>query len=194
MPLARYSEETAERLHRESVAARDPTEARQLSTMEQVARSLEGHVDRASARDKARTATINDLIAARIVGLGRPADSYLFEKVSESFWIGAAIDWVAGSASRDGRTVIDIRVVPADILLPFNPVAQHAPGRPSKEEVIRAAIAAYAKEDPTLSRQPTVRYRAYRTHIASQGYDPKEAGFSEKTFEKYERKFRIENK
>lgn len=194
-PLYRFIEERAEQQCRQITPARGPTRARQLSTVELASRNLQLHMNLAAARDKARTATINDLIAARIVGLGRPSDFNVFERVDDSFWIGAAVDWVDGTASRDGKTVIDIRVVPADALLPLQPAVQDAPGRPSKEDVIRAAIAAYAKEDPTLARAPSERIRGYCNYISSHGYNPRnDPGFSDKTFQKYERKFRLENK
>jgi hypothetical protein len=162
-PLARFIEERAEQRRRESARARGPARGRQLSTIEQVARNLEIDVNRASARDKARTATVNDLIAARIAGLGRPSDSYVFERISESFWIGAAIDWITGSASCDGSTVIEIRIVPVDALKPVQPEVRATAGRLSKKDAIRTAIAAYAKEHPTLDRPPLERFQAYRS-------------------------------
>lgn len=191
-PLARFMEERAEQECRESTPARNPTRARQPSTMELLAASMQFQRELASARDKARTATINDLIAGRIVGLGRPSDSYLFERVEVSFWIGAVVDWMCGTASRDGRTVIEVRVVPAGVLKPVQPEAHEAPGRPSMADVIRAAIADYAKADPALRRPPTERYRAYRAYISARGYDPhRDPGFTKKTYEKYEREFRL---
>lgn len=194
-PLARFIEEKAAQQLRESTPARRPTRARQLSTLELVARSMQFDTKMASARDKARTATINDLIAGRFIGLGRPSDSYAFERVDDSFWIGAAVDWIDGATSRDGRTVIEIRVVPADALKPIRPEASETVGRLSKKDAIRAAIAAYAKEDPTLDRKRLHRFQAYRSHLTSHGYNPrKDGGFSEKNFEKYETEFRTANK
>jgi hypothetical protein len=72
---------------------------------------------------------------------------------------------------------------------------RNAPGRPSKASVILAAIAEHAKTDLHLERPRPERYRNYRSYARSQGYDPhRDAGFSDKTFEKYEREFRNKTK
>lgn len=69
------------------------------------------------------------------------------------------------------------------------------PDRPTKREVIIAAIAEYAATDPQLEQPPAVRYRAYRSYISAHGYNVHTTrGFSIKTFEVYERAFRNMNK
>ena len=73
--------------------------------------------------------------------------------------------------------------------------AKGKPGRPSEGEVILAAIAAYRVTDPKLKRPRRERYAAYKSYISSQGYDPRrDQGFSEKTLQKYETKFRKQNR
>ena len=72
---------------------------------------------------------------------------------------------------------------------------RNSPGRPSHANVIRAAIAEQARTDPRLERPRRERYENYRAYAKSQGYDPRrDDGFSEKTFEKYERQFRNKHK
>jgi hypothetical protein len=140
----------------------------------------------------ARKATIKELIAGQIVGLGRSSNSKGIERISESFWIDAKVeDWSGGTASCDGTSFSEIGVVPTSTLTPSQPVASSTVGPPSKAVVILAAIAAYAKEDPRLERPPSERFRAYRAYISSHGHNPHTArGFSQKTFEKYEQQFR----
>ena len=136
-------------------------------------------------RDRAKTATINDLIAGRLVGLGRPAASYNLEAIDASFWIGAAVD--GDTASRDGAKVIDVRIVnPADVPS-IQPQPKSGLGRPSQRDLIFEAIADHRKTDPGLKRPRAERLRAYRSYISTKGYDPRiDAGFDVKTIEKYE--------
>jgi len=62
-PLASFIEQHC----RESTSASDTNQARQRSSMEQLAVTLKLQTDLAIARDKARAATINELVAGRIV-------------------------------------------------------------------------------------------------------------------------------
>ena len=92
---------------------------------------------------------------------------------------------------RRGRTLSPGARGAPDAITSLKPKPQPGPGRPSKAEVIRAAITDYQKTDPGLSRPPSEQYRTYRSYISPQGYKPyRDAGFSNKTFEKYEREFR----
>jgi len=76
-----------------------------------------------------------------------------------------------------------------------DPHPRRKSGRPSEAEVILAAIAAHAVGDPKLKRPRRVRYLAYKSYISEQGYDPdSDAGFSEKTLQKYETTFRKTNR
>jgi hypothetical protein len=66
-----------------------------------------------------------------------------------------------------------------------------SPGRPSVATDVLAAIAHHAKTDPRLKRPRSVRYRNYRSYLASQTQDPQRyEDISDKTLEKYEREFR----
>jgi hypothetical protein len=160
------------------------------SGLENLARLAELNAILRLTQDKAKADILNDLIAGRLVGFGRPSESYDFERIDASYWIGAKVDW-GGSASRDSRTFIEVRIVMPDAIAPIQPKPQPGPGRPSKAEVIRAAIDEYAKSDSALDRPRSERYRAYRSYISSKGFKRvRDAGFSDKTFEKYEREFR----
>ncbi|MBV8143691.1 MAG: hypothetical protein JO184_01700 [Gammaproteobacteria bacterium] len=185
--LSKYVEARAETLAREAPPARDrkTRRTRQLSTLEYMALASEYDGKLHIARDKAQKATINDLIAGRIVGLGRRPGSYVFEAIKPSFWIGAD---VAGDAvTRDGVEIIEVRMVQPDAI----PVDQVEAKRASPEDLICAAITEYLKKDPRLSRPPAERYRAYRSYISKQGRDPRrERGFGDKNLERYEGKFR----
>lgn len=62
----------------------------------------------------AQTLTIQDLVAGRIVGLGRRSQSNALEVVGESFWDGAVFDWTSETVkNREGRTVCDVRITNA---------------------------------------------------------------------------------
>ena len=50
----------------------------------------------------------------------RTSDSYSFDWIDPSYWIGAVVDW-GGTASRDGRKVIDIRLVPPEVIPAIQP-------------------------------------------------------------------------
>ena len=68
---------------------------------------------------------------------------------------------------------------------------RNSPGRPSVATDVLAAIAHHAKTDPRLKRPRSVRYRNYRSYLASQTQDPQRyEDISDKTLEKYEREFR----
>lgn len=99
-PLARFVEERAKRRRREIT-----------STVESLTRSIMDGTYLASDRKTVRAATIKDLIAERVVAIGRPSDSYAFKRINHSFWIDADIDWGNGSASLDRKTMVDIRIV-----------------------------------------------------------------------------------
>jgi hypothetical protein len=184
--LSKYVEDRAETLVREAPPARGRKirRIRQPSTLEYIALASEYHGNLHIARGKAQKATINDLIAGRIVGLGRRPGSYVFEAIEPSFWIGAD---VAGDAvTREGVKIIEVRMVQPDAI----PVDQAEAKKASPKELICAAITEYLKKDPGLSRPPAERYRAYRAYISKQGRDPRrERGFGDKNFEKYEREF-----
>jgi len=194
-PLATYIEERASQKVRPSTLVRKPTRRRPHSTIEYATLTIESTAKLASARAEVRSTTINDLIAARVVGIGRLSDSYELRPIPDSFWIAAKVDWILGTVSRDGTTFIDIRLVSPDVVLPPQPVMQVPPRRLSKRDAIRAAIVAYAKDDPTLDRNPNHRFQAYRAYLMSLDYNPrKDRGFSAKNFEKYETEFRNANK
>lgn len=130
------------------------------------------------------------------------------------------IYWAKGQLTMDDDSYFDIRVVhPPDqenqrvgsmdeartpdetredfraITSPVNDeVEAHEPGlpgRPSKGDVILAAIAEHSTNDPGLKLPKSERFRAYRFYISERGYDPhREDGFSDKTIEKFETEFR----
>ena len=103
--------------------------------------------------------------------------------------------WYENALTRDGQELIEIRVTTAPLGEPPAAQPQQRPGRPSKRDVIRAAIGSYAERDPSLDRPRHERYRAYRAYISSVGFDPrKDTGFADKTLEKYEGEFRRTNK
>ena len=141
--------------------------------------------------ERVKVATMNDLIAGRLACIGRPAQSYAFKKIDASFWIGASVQWYGNAVSRGGDELIEVRVITSPVPVQIQTGQAKGPGRPSKASVIREAIAEYAKGDPNLNRPPLERRRHYRSYISSRGYDPhKDAGFDEKTIQKYEREFR----
>jgi len=193
-PLAEYVSERANRSSREEPSTPKTRRGRKMSTVEMLAGITEAQVTLRVMRDKTRTATVNDLIAGRIIAVGRPSDVYNFERLDPSFWIGAAVDWDRDAASRDGRKVIDVRIVKPGDIPSVQPRLHEVPGRPSKSDVISAAIVEYAKTDPTLDRPPMERRSAYYVYIAARGYNPRrDKGFSEKTIQKFERLFRSKN-
>jgi hypothetical protein len=145
-----------------------------------------------AARDRAKTELRNELVAGRLVGLGRRSDSYNIETIDCSFWIGAKVDWEHDAVSREDAALIDVRVVAPETIKAIRPTPEPRSGPPSEVELILAAIEDYAKKDPALRRPPAERYGAYRSFIVSKGRDPRrERGFSESAFEKYEREYRL---
>ena len=152
---------------------------------------LTAHVNAMAARAAAPKAILNDLIAGRTLALGRPSNSYIFERIDPAFWIGAAVDWADGTVRRDGKSIVEVRIPSPDALRAIQPTPPTKPAASSRVDVIREAIAEYAKQDPRLARPPHERYRAYRIYISARGFDPRrERGFGEKTFELREREFR----
>ena len=84
----------------------------------------------------------------------------------------------------------DFRAITSPVI---DEVEVHKPGssgRPSKGDVILAAIAEHSNNDPGLTLPKRERFRAYRSYISEQGHDSREDGFSEKTIEKFETKYR----
>jgi hypothetical protein len=141
------------------------------------------------ARDKAKINTVSDLIAGRLIGLGRGSGSYSIEAIDPAFWIGAKID--GDSASRESTKLIEIHIASPDSIPSLKARSHPGSGRPSKADVIRAAIADHAKTDPGLDRPRLERFRRYGEFISAQGFNPrKDSGFGEKTFEKYELEYR----
>ncbi|HUN77255.1 MAG TPA: hypothetical protein VMU40_22285 [Steroidobacteraceae bacterium] len=194
-PLDAFVEKKAEQLCGVTVAPatmeprRDvqPSGIERYSTVERLALWSQVQTSLMAARAQATRDTSNELVAGRLVGLGRMSTSYAIEVIEASFWIGAAI--AGDTASRDGRKMIDIRIVLPETIPSFQPKPQSR-GKPSEGDVIKAAILDWAKTDPALRRPPLVRYKAYRAFIVSQRRDPKDPGFDEKTFQKYETEFR----
>ena len=188
VPLNRFIEDVATRTLSERVPAlpKKVTPAISSSNAEMLSQYLLANIDLMGAKSKAQNYTINNLIAGRLVGIGRHPKTYDVEKINAAFWVGGAIG--DNSVSRDGVEWIDVRIVPADAL---PTIKSEAPRILTTADVIRAAIAEYAKTDPKLSQPPSIRHRAYRTYITSTGIDlRKDRGFGAKTFEKYETEFR----
>lgn len=194
-PLAQFVEARAVQLSRVATPGRKTRTGHKPSSMEMLASALESNTSLIGARSRAKIATINDLIAGRIVAVGRPSDTHSFERIDPSFWIGAEVDWIRDATSRGGRRVIEVRMVNANDIPSIQPRLHEVPGRPSKSDVITGAIADYAKRDPRLERPPTERLRAYYAYISARDYNPRrDKGFSEKTIQKFERLFRSKNK
>lgn len=134
----------------------------------------------------------NDLIAGRISAIGRRANSHRFRVLKHSHWIGSTVDW-SGSSMTHGRVAyVDIRII--DQAPPDAKVGEPAKEYQNTKDVVEAAILSYSAEDPELSARPEIRFRAYRVFIRERGFDPhRDRGFSTKTFEAYEKKFRNKN-
>jgi len=193
-PLSKFVEERAEQLCRPVTPLPKCRRIQKLSTIRQLAAGMEFHANLAVARGKAQATTINDVIAGRVVGLGRPSDSYAFDVISAEFWIGAKIDW-AGTVIRGGRTVIEVRIVMPNVITSVQPKLQPGLEEMPTADVIRAAIVGYAKIDPFLRQSPpSKRFRTYKSYISSKGFDPNKRGFSDKTLEKYELEYKREIK
>ena len=163
----------------------------EMHPLESAVRSLQEQNAMQSALKEAERTVNDDLVANRVACIGRLQDSAKLEHISASFWIGAQIHWYKNLAVRGAETMIDLRVVSEAVSAPSEPETAPKPGRPSKKEVIRRAIAEYAKSDPGLVHSKGERFRAYRSYISNHGYNPRqEPGFSDKTIEKYETEFR----
>lgn len=165
------------------------------SRIENVARMVESAAYQLASLKEAKAETMNELIAGRLVCLGRKPYSNEFEKIDPSTWIGADVDWGGNTVTRDDQAIIDVRVMTSRVDEEAGVRDKRGPGRPSQGEVISAAIAKYAVEDPKLNRPLLERYRAYKSYISKCGYDPhKDDGFSDKTIEKYETEYRNKNR
>lgn len=143
--------------------------------------------------EEAKKNATNDLIAGRLSAIGRKEHSKKFEVLEGSHWIGSEIHWHGNGMTRGRVTYVDIRIVEQE-QADDTELENEAEYRDTAD-VVKAAILQYATEDPTLSAKPEIRYRAYREFIRESGFDPHyDRGFSEKTFEAYESKFRKKNK
>jgi hypothetical protein len=109
-PLAKHLEDRAERLCTEAPAISGTRLSASPSTLERIAVATQYHANMAVAREAARTATANDLIAGRLITLGRPADRYALQRINPKFWIGAEIDWMRSTVSRGGKNFVNIRI------------------------------------------------------------------------------------
>ena len=188
-PLSKFIEDRAEQLCREGPATTGKTPGnRKPTAFEGIALVLEYQGNLNSARNRARTETINHLVAGRFVGLGRRSASYDIETIDSSFWIGADVG--GDTVARGDTKIIEVRIVQPDVVQSIQPKPHSGLGRPSESKAIQEAISVYAKTDPALKRSPSVRYEAYRKHLASQGHNPKDPGFDKKTLQKYETEYR----
>ena len=189
-PLSQFVERRAEQSCPEAAelkARRD----RQASTLKYLGASIEFGFALRAAVEKARTATVNDLVAGRLVGLGRTPKSRDIQPIDSSFWVDAEIDWEHDAMARARKKMVAVRVVLPDAMKAVRPTAEDRPGPHSERELILAAIEEYAKKDPALRRPPAERYEAYRAFITKKGRNPRrERGFSESAFEKYELEYR----
>lgn len=139
-------------------------------------------------RNEVQQETIKDLIAGRLVAVGRRSDSYEFDWISASFWIGAVV--IADTVSRDGTLLVEVGIAPPEARRDVQQKQKPNPEASARAEVRRAAIMEYLKTDPDLSAPRSKRYRAYKSYISSHGFDTNKRGFSVKTFEKDETEFR----
>ena len=190
--LHAYSVEKAEQRWRESTPGWQRPQTHEVFSVGWAFRNQEFHKRLVAAQK----ATLKELIAGQIIGLGRLSGSKGIDKISGSFWIDAKVeDWFGGKVSCDGSTYSEVCVVSAGAIAPTLEKASSTVGAPSRAVVIRAAIEAYAKVDPGLVKPPSVRFRAYRAYISEHGYDPRtDRGFNQKTFEKYELEYRNKNR
>lgn len=111
-PLFKFVEDRAEQLVREAPPApgRKIRKPSQLSTLEHIGFAAEYYGNLQVARGRALQTAISDLVAGRIIALGRRSGSYRIETVDASFWIGADVE--GDTVSRDGNEMIDVRIVP----------------------------------------------------------------------------------
>jgi hypothetical protein len=133
----------------------------------------------------------NDMVAGRISAIGRRSKSRRFVILDSSYWIGANVDWGDNSLTLGRVVYVDIRVV--DQQLSSLPGAEPTAEFQGTSDVVKAAIANYSAEDPDLKAKPDIRFRAYRKYVRDKGFDPHKRGFSTKTFEACETKFRNKN-
>jgi hypothetical protein len=144
-----------------------------------------------AAQEAAKSEIRNDLVAGRLVALGRTPSSRNIQLIDSSFWIDAEVDWKHDVLARGRKKMVAVRVVLPDAIKAMQPTVEPRPGPPSERALILAAIEEYARKDPTLRRPPAQRYQAYRAFLAKKGRDPRrERGFSESAFEKYELEYR----
>jgi hypothetical protein len=143
-PLTRFIEERAEQSLQEGTPAYGETNrAAPLSNHQSdlvprwanLARHAEFVAALRVARDRAQVETIKDLVAGRLVGLGRLSDSYNIENIDASFWIGA--DVRANTATRADTRMVEVHVVSPDAILSLQPVHQSGPEKPSAVKVRR---------------------------------------------------------
>ena len=157
-----------------------------------VAAALQTYGNTPRVIEETKKKTNDDLIAGRISAIGRKENSGRFVALEASHWIGSEIHWHSNAMKRGRAAYVDIRVIDQG----QSADSQFEQGVEYRDtfEVVEAAIAKYAADDPNLSDKPEIRYRAYREFIRARGFDPhRDRGFSEKTFEAYETKFRKKN-
>jgi hypothetical protein len=194
--LDEYMNECAAHLRdaqRSAERTRQPTS--EVTPLQGAVLSLQEHSAMRTALKAAMRKICDDLVANRIACIGREKESDNLKHISASFWIGAKIRWDEDTAIRGTKEFVDLRVVTDTMLEPIEPEQRIKPGRPSRKDVILDAITQHAISDPGLMRPKRERFDAYRSYISDQGYDPhQDSGFSEKTLEKFETKFRRKSK
>ena len=163
----------------------------EMSSIEIAVLSLRGDAQFQPFLAEAKRAVSDELVAGQIYCIGRLRDSHEFENVPPSFWIGAEIDWGGDAVVHNDEEFTDLRVLTGSIATAPEGQDEPKPGRPSKRDVIFAAIEKYATDDPSLKGAKSERFRNYRSYISEQGYDPHtDPGFGDKTIEKFETEFR----
>jgi hypothetical protein len=144
-PLAKFLGERAERLCREATpgSVTDIRPFDQLAAPERLSLYMQAQTYLMVAQRRAEADTINDLVAGKVVGLGRGSGSYDFEWIDATFWIGADVG--GDSVTRDGIKIIEVRIVkPDDIQLfdgdtPFNK-AESLPNVPHGTLGVQSAV------------------------------------------------------
>lgn len=193
-PLAKFVEERALGLVPQPTFFQEaPPLGKARPVMEQLAISLHIQTHMPASQKAAKDETINDLVARRLVGLGRAPRSRNIQSIDPSFWIDAEIDWEQDAAVRGRKKMVAIRLVLPDAIKEMQPTSEARSGPPSERDLILAAIEQYAKKknDPALRRPPGERYAAYRAFITEKGRNPRsERGFSVSAFEKFELEYR----
>jgi hypothetical protein len=190
-PLAKVLDERAQRLIPQPTFGEDAPLGERRSTAEQIALGLHFQIHMPAAQEAAKTEIRNDLVARRLVGLGRTPRSRNIQRIDASFWIDADIDWKHDTAARGRKNLVAVRVLLPDAIKALEPTADPRPGPASERDLILAAIEEYSKRDPPLRRPPAERYDAYRAFLTKKGRNPRrERGFSNSAFEKYELEYR----